>query len=52
VDIFIIGNPDLTELNETIVGLEEQLDREINYMSFDREEFEMRKKNKELLSWK
>ncbi len=47
VDIFIIGNPDLTELNETIVGLEEQLDREINYMSFDREEFEMRKKNKE-----
>lgn len=47
VDIFIIGDPDLTVLNETVVGLEEQLDREINYMVFDRDEFEMRIKDKE-----
>jgi predicted nucleotidyltransferase len=47
VDIFIIGDPDLTVLNETVAGLEEQLDREINYMVFDRDEFEMRIKDKE-----
>jgi predicted nucleotidyltransferase len=47
VDIFIIGDPDLTVLNETVAGLEEQLNREINYMVFDRDEFEMRIKDKE-----
>jgi predicted nucleotidyltransferase len=44
VDIMIIGKPDLTELNEVISDLEEKLNREINYMCFDQEEFKKRRK--------
>lgn len=44
VDIMIIGKPDLTELNEVISDLEEKLNREINYMCFDQEEFKERRK--------
>lgn len=47
VDLMIIGKPDLTELNEVINGLEDKLNREINYMCFDREEYEERKKTKD-----
>jgi predicted nucleotidyltransferase len=47
VDLMIIGKPDLTELNIEISGLEDKLNREINYMCFDREEFEKRKKTKD-----
>jgi len=47
VDLMIIGNPDLTELNEVISKLEDRLNREINYMCFDREEYEERKKPKD-----
>ncbi len=44
VDIMIIGKPDLTEINEVISNLEEKLNREINYMCFDQEEFKERRK--------
>ncbi len=44
VDIMVIGKPDLTELNEVISDLEEKLNREINYMCFDQEEFKERRK--------
>jgi predicted nucleotidyltransferase len=47
VDLIIVGRPDLTELNEEISELEDQLNREINYMCFDREEYEERKKIKD-----
>ena len=47
VDLMIIGKPDLTELNEVINGLEDKLNREINYMCFDREEYKERKKTKD-----
>lgn len=47
VDLMIIGKPDLTELNEVISGLEDKLNREINYMCFDRKEYEERKKTKD-----
>ena len=47
VDLMIVGKPDLTELNEEISGLEDKLNREINYMCFDREEYEERKKIKD-----
>ena len=40
----VIGKPDLTELNEVISDLEEKLNREINYMCFDQEEFKERRK--------
>jgi len=44
VDIMIIGKPDLTEINEVISNLEEKLNREVNYMCFDQEEFKERRK--------
>jgi predicted nucleotidyltransferase/predicted transcriptional regulator with HTH domain len=44
VDIMVIGKPDLTELNEVVSNLEEKLNREINYMCFDQEEFKERRK--------
>ena len=44
VDIMVIGKADLTELNEVISDLEEKLNREINYMCFDQEEFKERRK--------
>jgi len=47
VDLLIVGKPDLTELNVEISGLEDKLNREINYMCFDREEYEERKKRKD-----
>jgi len=47
VDLMIIGKPDLTELNEEVRRIEKQLNREINYMCFDREEYEERKKTKD-----
>jgi predicted nucleotidyltransferase len=47
IDVMIIGSPDLTELNEIINESEGKLSREINYMCFDRKEFEERKKNKD-----
>lgn len=47
VDLIIVGKPDLTELNEEISGLEDKLNREINYICFDREEYEERKKIKD-----
>ena len=47
VDLMIVGKPDLTELNEEIRGLESKLNREINYMCFDRKEYEERKKTKD-----
>jgi predicted nucleotidyltransferase/predicted transcriptional regulator with HTH domain len=47
VDLMIVGKPDLTELNREINRLEDKLNREINYMCFDREEYEERKKTKD-----
>ena len=47
VDLIIVGKPDLTELNEEISDLEDILNREINYICFDREEYEEQKKIKD-----
>lgn len=45
IDLMIIGRPDLTELNGIILGLEEELKREINYTVFDDEEYLKRKED-------
>jgi len=47
VDILIIGKPDMTKINEIISKLEEDLNREINYRCFDREEFNKRKRTED-----
>ncbi len=44
VDIMIVGKPDLTELNGIISELEKKLNREINYMCFDQEEYKERQR--------
>jgi len=44
IDIITIGKPDMALLNDVISELEEKLNRDINYMCFDREEFNMRKR--------
>lgn len=46
VDVFIIGNPDLGELDELLNELEDKLDREINYVCIDRKECEKKRKEK------
>ena len=47
VDIIIIGTPNMNKLNEIINGLEEKLNREINYICFERKEFEDRKEKRD-----
>ncbi len=47
VDLIVVGKLDLAALNEVINELEDTLKREINYICFDREEFEERKKKKD-----
>jgi predicted transcriptional regulator len=41
--LLIVGQVDLTELNETVTGIERHLGREINYTVFDEEEFRRRR---------
>ncbi|MBN2409773.1 MAG: nucleotidyltransferase domain-containing protein [Candidatus Aminicenantes bacterium] len=44
IDVLIIGKPNLGKLGTSMDNLEEQLSREVNYICFDRGEFEERKK--------
>jgi predicted nucleotidyltransferase/predicted transcriptional regulator with HTH domain len=44
IDVLIIGKPNLRELGSKMDELEEKLSREVNYICFDRGEFEDRKK--------
>ena len=45
VDVFIIGKPDLEELDELFNKSEEKLNREINYVCFDRNEIEKKRRD-------
>lgn len=44
IDLMIIGNPDITKLNNKILLLENKLNREINHVIYSPEEFSQRKK--------
>lgn len=44
IDLMIIGNPDITKLNNKISLLENKLNREINHVIYSPEEFSQRKK--------
>ena len=44
VDLMIIGNPDISNLNEKIAGLEKKLKREINTTIYSWEEYKTKKK--------
>lgn len=43
VPVLIVGQVDLTELNEAVTQLERKLEREINYTVFDEVEFQRRR---------
>ncbi len=43
IHLLIVGGVDLTELNETITRLEEDLGREVNYTVFDQGEYQRRR---------
>ncbi|MFH1563742.1 MAG: nucleotidyltransferase domain-containing protein [Nitrospirota bacterium] len=47
IDLMIIGEVDLDELNDEINTMEEQLNRELNYMVFDEAEYKKRKEEKD-----
>jgi len=46
IDLMIIGNPDISSLNEKIARLEEKLKREINITTYSPEEYKNRRKVK------
>ena len=46
IDLMIIGNPDISNLNEKIASLEKKLKREINITIYSREEFVAKKRDK------
>ena len=44
IDVMVIGNPDMSALNEVIAGLVARLRREINVTVYSAKEFEDRKR--------
>lgn len=46
IDLMIIGNPDVSSLNEKISGLEKKLEREINITTYSREEYKNKREMK------
>jgi len=46
IDIMIIGNPEISDLNEEIARLEKKLKREINITIYSLEEYKAKKKSK------
>jgi hypothetical protein len=43
----VIGQANITELNDMVMGLEEKLQREIDYLVFDEQEYRKRKESKD-----
>jgi predicted nucleotidyltransferase len=46
IDLMIIGNPDVSSLNEKISGLEKKLEREINITTYTQDEYKNKRKVK------
>ncbi len=45
IDLMIIGNPDITKLNNKVSLLENKLKREVNHVVYSMEEYQLRKKD-------
>ena len=43
----VVGQVNITELNDMVMGLEEKLEREIDYLVFDAQEYRKRKDAKD-----
>lgn len=46
IDLMIIGNPDISSLNEKIARLEKKLEREINITNYSQDEYKKKRKVK------
>lgn len=47
INLMVIGQVNITELNDVVVSLEEKLKREIDYLAFDEQEYRKRKEAKD-----
>jgi len=47
INLMVIGQVNITELNDLVMGLEEKLKREIDYLAFDEQEYRKRKESKD-----
>jgi predicted nucleotidyltransferase len=47
VNLMVIGQANITELNDMVMGLEEKLKRDIDYLVFDEQEYRKRKELKD-----
>ncbi|HTF99124.1 MAG TPA: hypothetical protein VK654_00895 [Nitrospirota bacterium] len=47
INLMVIGQANITELNDTVMGLEEKLQRDIDYLVFDEQEYHKRKETKD-----
>jgi len=47
INLMVIGQANITELNDMVMSLEEKLQREIDYLVFDEQEFRKRRESKD-----
>jgi predicted nucleotidyltransferase/predicted transcriptional regulator with HTH domain len=47
INLMVIGQVNITELNDMVMALEEKLQREVDYLVFDEQEFRKRKEAKD-----
>ena len=47
INLMVIGQANITELNDMVMGLEEKLKRDIDYLVFDDQEYRKRKESKD-----
>jgi predicted nucleotidyltransferase len=47
INLMVIGQANITELNDTVMSLEEKLKRDIDYLVFDEQEYRKRKESKD-----
>lgn len=47
INLMVIGQANITELNDMVMGLEEKLKRDIDYLVFDEQEYKKRKESRD-----
>lgn len=47
INLMVVGQANITELNDMVMGLEEKLKRDIDYLVFDEQEYRKRKETKD-----
>jgi predicted nucleotidyltransferase len=47
INLMVVGQVNITELNDMVMGLEENLKREIDYLVFDEQEYRKRKESRD-----